>query len=1842
MKFRLLSVSMLLAATAAVGGGLEGKLWQPAKGQAETPPEITAIETEKGPTVKIAAVADGPYQGVRLALPAALPLKDGMKITFSIRQSVRKQAITFAAIFGFDDKRSAGCDFEVKGNHEWTEVTLPVANGQWFKIGTKEPVPLGNANELYLYPYRALDAKGLSYEIANFTVFAADGKPIALSEPAPKSAAIADSAPPRGAPEATRYIKAEYWTGAQGQAGVAPEITVIGSPEAPAVKATAVAAGKYQGFEIVFPEPVDLENVGSISFDFSQNVRPGRAGDGAIIIRYADGRNGLLGNFKFTANEWSHVIVPIDLRTLQSLAKQSDPIRGKVVRIMITMYSSMSEPGQYLAIANLEFHPVSTAEGKIPVTGYTYLAPPTSGDESRTVLTDGKAEKADQAFYRQYADEPDIAFDLGAVYLIKNITLEAVAVPSQNISDLTVYTSKDGQKWQTAAHIANRDADANEKTYAITGTNLDIVGRYIRLRAGRSRTDIPVHIAEVAFTGKIPTDAEIAAVSARQYSTGPELPAISEKDYLHLADSSGNSLWINRQNGVAVKLERNGTMLAERLFNRYELFGPGAAELGQADGYTDRVFSCIQKDGGIEVATVNPKFPDLSFTTTWRWDNNILTRRLAIASKATAPRIFNTAFEVVLPQHVREGGLYETWGAGHDLQHKFASEIAFDYPADTGPVVIFENPKQGLTMLHYRYRYDDRYVQIGSGVVTIAGFGDKRTIFTPTGWILGDGLFAFNAKKQQAAVESQLAITPGDLTTAFDAYLAQPEVRQFRARIKRPAWLGELRFLCTQGWDGLWGDAGQRLAEFLNSLIREGVIHYGACDSDYFWGDFPTSGDVRNIFGGRMSAETMKARDEAIRKSLPNAKISQYTWLWSASKYSEVFKQHPEWFITHNAQNREISFFPGWGVNYYRLVGIPESRAEIIEAITRFMNFYNQEVWYLDGGGSPSSIDWPNMRIDEPDAWDQTLLGIRDSIRQDRPDRAVFFNNPENPIGDMGYLESFGGVMTTNWRDGATWMYKFKLWQRPDPLFTPLYIYWLPGVDQAFRQYAVGTGLGLTLGGDSDNRRDVATMSAQQQSRPARLVDAKIRPNWRYEPETQLEIMPLAFGDFGWLFLKNHADKPFRGEVSADLAPLGLRDRQKPVYQWLFTLKPHSTHRGLLGESEQEANYRASRWASDFIIAPEYLGQAPAAGRIAREIEVKPDQLRLYCVTQSPALVYSVDHLRNQLWLPETLGVKVSGAQQGDKIELAIDSARDAAEIVCTLPDAMSSADLQLDGKAAPVDMIVVGKARLALFAVTKGRHTAILNLQPVPKVSGSATLAVTPGKPGGKLMVKAATSGIPEKTPLTLEIFNAGDLVWQKTVTPEDAAAEIVLPTGVTGGTYAAKLFAPDGGMLAESPFELASGTPKIGKFVWLKEAEMKQDAKPYPAAVAAAPGVKALGEYGQYQPTTGTVRIDPAQAAVTISTLPLYATHWNFLAAGLELELKRYVKLRLRGNFDAFNREGPRPGFHGLNVRYDNSDCALGIMFDFADASGQYVTRTFAGTGRALAERRGTLPTAWGTKRVPENICVISNFAVGEAPEETFWVDLNELGAPADWSGKVILAPLYQNVTPDRTLEVTVLESQAELPAGAAAVKVFPLKGGKPAEVKQFQLPRVSGKIAIDGKVTAEEWNNALSLKEFSLCGSPAQLPPATEIKLQRDGGTLYVAAILTETKPSGFTVDPNGKPWFTDSIEIYLASADNPKSYVQYILSGSNTSHAEWVSSPEPGQPRRTLPAPDFKTRLEGDKLYIEAALPLAALGSVDGKKLKFNLGRNRMVNGNLEPYTMAPGKSYINFTGAELAY
>ena len=65
-------------------------------------------------------------------------------------------------------------------------------------------------------------------------------------------------------------------------------------------------------------------------------------------------------------------------------------------------------------------------------------------------------------------------------------------------------------------------------------------------------------------------------------------------------------------------------------------------------------------------------------------------------------------------------------------------------------------------------------------------------------------------------------------------------------------------------------------------------------------------------------------------------------------------------------------------------------------------------------------------------------------------------------------------------------------------------------------------------------------------------------------------------------------------------------------------------------------------------------------------------------------------------------------------------------------------------------------------------------------------------------------------------------------------------------------------------------------------------------------------------------------------------------------------------------------------------------------------------------------------------------------------------------------------------------------------------------------------------------------------------------------------------------------------------------------------------------------------EYDVEIDGNKLFIEAKIPLKDLGSLESRKIRFNLARNRMVSGNLEAYTFVPGKLYLNFDGAELEF
>ena len=1637
--------------------------------------------------------------------------------------------------------------------------------------------------------------------------------------------------------QGTGYMALENWSGRPGKAQTPPTVAAEKTPDGKAaVSATVNLEGTTQGLLLTLREPVDLSDVESITFRFRQNGYA-KAGWGNLAIRYPDRRNGLTIPFRYGApGEWTPVTIPLDWTTLRPSVKNAvRAFPGKAATLFFNLYRHLDKPGESIAVADLQFH--RRVAGALKPVRYSYRSRPSSGDASGTTLTDGRLEKAEQAVYKEYTDNPDVVFDFGAPHLVESLAVGAVATPNTNIDAMDVYSSDDGEHFQLAAHIPNRTTGGAEKQYVFEAKGLNLVCRHLRLVLDRNRVDQVITFGEVSFTGRRATPEELKKASQTAYDLGPSLPPMTPKDYL-VVDDGRNSFAVHRATGVVCEVVRDGRKVAERMVRDTELFD-GKASV-KADGFRNRVLALRSEGGRAIVDYAVPGMEKIRFQATYRFDRQgNFVSSLQCTSQLNERRFLFTPLRVFIPQALRNGGRYETWGSAHYLIHAGADEISTPLPVDACAVMSFEAPSANLTLLHHRLRYNGRFTHIGVGAATSSSSVPKNTVLLPNGWQLGDGIFLLDEPGKTVSVENYLTVAPGTLVEAFDAYLAIPEVAEFRGRIRRAPWVSKMRLRVSQGWYGLFGNQLERRLAAFQSLIRDGNILCLLIDSNFPWGDFPTSGEVTNFFGGHRSMDNLLERDARLRALSPDVKIVHYTWVSSVSPASKVYQKHPDWFMDKDAQGRKINYFGSSHTNYYRLVGIPESADDILQAIPAFIRATKTDGWYLDGGGSPGCLDLYNMRMDAPDAWQRVTERMRAKLQAENPDSCLFFNNPENPMADFGILESHAGALTAHWPDGASWMYKFKLWQRHDPDFTPLYIYWNPRTERGILQYTVGTGLGLVV---SDNAPAfVPYFSAQTQSRLARLVNASVEPNCRFARGETLEVMPLSFGDSGWLFMKSNQDTPQSRKVSFAPAALGLRDGL-PVYNWCLTIRyplpPHAKR----GEPERESDYRRFRWDSDFIAVPRFLGSAALTKRLEKTFDFQPNELKLWMVTQAPALVYSVDSMRTQLWLSDTLGVKMTGTMNDDATRLQVASARRAAEILVMIPDGRRAVAAQVNGKDVPFEPFFAGGARFALLAVPQGECSVMLRHAPLKGTAGQVELSANAAS--GALRIQARrTGGLSTDVPITLQVMQGEIPVWRGD--SQGAAQTVALPPGTTAGEYTLLALDPAGRALGKAVFRLAAGKPVTPP--------MPRDATPpteRSCSALSAPrphperGLEVLGRAFCRTQGCGEVNADPAVPSLRITTPAVMDTPYNLLGTALELKTRRYLKVRFKGNFHRFNGFSNRSPRNLLTVNFSSVNAFFGLTMDFGSPRG-YVFRTLAGCGFATEKRLSHEPAGWGTQKPADRIVNLSEFAVGTRPAEELWFDLAALGAPSDWDGRLWLGAFWQNATPARDWEIELLESRDQLPKGAAAARIWPLKGGAPVKKIGIRVPMTQTAPVIDGKGDDAAWRGAAVVEGLTALGNPLVGAPPTRIRLLRDNRNLYMLAELSAVHDSGFSVRPGLFLDKQDSLELYLRSGDSPTAFVQYIFGGTPQCYAQYNSRHRKdggaGAVIRQLAQPAFKTVATKRMMTIEAAIPLAELGRPSAATA-FNITRNSIENGLGRHYTLAPGRAYYNLDHYEMLW
>lgn len=1614
------------------------------------------------------------------------------------------------------------------------------------------------------------------------------------------------------------------WEGEKSSAPLPPKVTF----ENGAVKATAVADGKYQGFRCTFDTAIDLSQYAAVSLEIRQGYYAKRKSTCVIkffLDKSVPGPECIYGDFASGLGEWTTVTVPLEKRAWIGCG-HLDAQFGKATAILLYPYSTMETTGEFIEVRNLRFVPKTAGNQKIHVNNYTHVNKPDSGDPNATILTDGIMDKVNQAQWRAYRATPEMQFDLGGIYMIDSVKLEAFAAPSHNIDTVTMLASSDKVNWYPLTVIENKLQGVEPIQQVLSAEKLGVPGRYVTIDVSRNRVDHTVRLSEISFFGRLPEEEELKAAMVKTYSIGPKMPAVSDKEYLKVSQD-GFDYHVSRSNGVIVGLHHNGKLLAERIVDQYLLSYRNDDH--ESDGYADKVVKIAQSRDGVDVHVTNPKMPGILIQKRFVIDNGALERRIEYVDGGIKQKAFiTTATRVVLNQAFRTGGIYETSGSSHSLKRLFADQVLINLKATRQPLLTFERPADNLTLMHYRHRFDDAFLYFDN----MAEYKDT-TLFTPNGWVLTSALMEFGPGVK-TSVTNRLDVIRGELYDAYLKYINLPQPKTYRDDIKRPAWLRDVVVTSNLDWEGQWKDVDVRMSRRIPTLLRDGyIVDPSRNDLNGIFGESPISGEVRNWFGGRQTAEQLKQRIADCRATAPKRnKLGIYTWLFSAFPYSKVMREHPEWFVWKNRNGSAASWFPGIATNYLRFWDIPESRDAAVKQVVDMMNYYDLDIWYLDGGnGGTLAIDWETMRADNPLAKTELYKAMIREMRKTDPQRVVFFNAPCNPLGDFGFNESFSGVMTAKWREGAAWMWKFKLFQVNDKLKYPVYIYWLEGVEGAYENYMVGTGLMPSYNSRLIRAKDIPYVTARYENRMVELIDADVLPNWRTEPDADLEVMALRNGEAGIVFIHPRAEEAKRYTVSAAGAPLGLEEGEK-YYSWSTTIRDARKWDGRFGEPELQDIYTATRWAPDRVSKVTFFGGATAEARIERNFEMSPDELQLWIVTQTPGFIWSTDNMRTQLWLPQRPKLKLTGDQESDRVALQADSQIEAAEIAVLIPDGKEPVAASVNGTTSPFSVVRYGQGVIAIVSITSGQSEIVVNLRNVvapgdkPKLTvdiQNKQLTVTLGDSWqGKQLIAAAELD--------------GSLLWQDSAKVTGASHNFALntPASLRKGTYKVVVCDVGGAQVAETSMTLGGGKPKLV----LPRSEMRRLTVQHDVKQTSfsGSGFQGTATGTQHTQGAGVVSVDTAQATLSVGMEPMYESHINTAAAGMEVTTKRFLKLQVTSNFEYFNRRGTIQTKRHF-IRYDRVASFAGLMLDFAEADG-YSKRSALGFGMVSKNKADPVPSFWGTKNKPDRIFSLNDYIHGDKKTITFWIDAYQLGVPGAWNGKLWISAVVQNLGPDRWMKVRLLESTDAPPTDAELLKGHDLVNT--IVTKVISLNKSTKDLAAATDLTKLDFSGAYEGSGFTYVGnSVRKSSQKTSFMLTYDEKNLYIKVTAQENAKKVYNTEQGkaGKPWHSDSIEIAFTLGAGNDIYHLIIDADGNSYECTEEAKRVGGKKTKVEWARSLVTQAPG-AFVLYAAIPLEKLqitAPLGGRHIGFNVMRNRVdVDGTTEYLTFVPGPTYFS--------
>jgi len=172
--------------------------------------------------------------------------------------------------------------------------------------------------------------------------------------------------------------------------------------------------------------------------------------------------------------------------------------------------------------------------------------------------------------------------------------------------------------------------------------------------------------------------------------------------------------------------------------------------------------------------------------------------------------------------------------------------------------------------------------------------------------------------------------------------------------------------------------------------------------------------------------------------------------------------------------------------------------------------------------------------------------------------------------------------------------------------------------------------------------------------------------------------------------------------------------------------------------------------------------------------------------------------------------------------------------------------------------------------------------------------------------------------------------------------------------------------------------------------------------------------------------------------------------------------------------------------------------------------------------------------------------------------------------------------------------------------------------AQFNSFNVPKASGPIVVDGKLTEKDWQTKPLVSEFRPYERIASEIQLTRIWMVQEPDALVIAGECMEEFPNALVAKAShdGSVWTDDHLEFFFDTAGQRQSCVQLLVNSKGTLADGVIRKPNTNPDWSWESEAEVKTTVGADRWCLEMRIPLAVFPQLPtGNDWTFHVARSR---------------------------